>query len=174
MFIQLILMVTGAILGALFSAFLPLAAAILKIRRKKKFLGVWKSRYQNEFLPRGNWIDEDVEVVAKQGSLVFRNVKNPVGSKYIAYGRLESHDSEIEGQWHEAEEGAHACGSFHLFVHPMGNILYGLCSGITDTGERLYTGWVLARKEEDLAKAHQLLRGADLLLASSSRESGDV
>lgn len=124
--------------------------------RVRQLTGHWYSSYQRHDSPVGQWVEDMTEVQSKPpGKLSFKNYKNPVDSTYDAVGEL-SGEKEIVGIWRETVEGAHASGTFHLYIDPFGRKLYGVCTGPSVSGEHLYSGWILVR--DDPAKLKEARR----------------
>jgi len=124
--------------------------------------GEWYSSYQRHDPPIGDWVEDMTDVKLKMpGKLSFRNYSDQVGSEYEAIGELRN--GEIVGVWRETLQGAHATGSFHLYVQPFGRMLYGVCTGPNVRGEKIYSGWVLARDVAKLNEARRELNKAMLV-----------
>jgi predicted nucleotide-binding protein len=129
--------------------------------------GEWHERYQRHDAPTGEWICDTTRVeVTGPGKLSFKSFDNPVGESYAAEGELHG-EREVVGVWHETQAGAMAEGSFHLYIDPFGKKLYGICTGPGGQGQAVYSGWVLARKEEDLDASQRDLASAMLVCGSA-------
>jgi len=140
------------------------------------FEGEWYERYQRHDTPLGDWVSDmtKIQVIEskalnfksfKKRTLSFKSFNNPVGERYEATGELQGR--QIVGVWREMREGAIARGTFHLYVDPFGGKLYGVCTGPGSQGQVLYSGWILARKEEDLFAAQRDLTSAMLVCGSA-------
>ena len=115
--------------------------------RVRELTGHWYSSYQRHDPPVGQWVEDVTEVRSKPpGQLSFKNYKNPVKSTYEAVGEF-SGEKEIVGLWRETLVGARASGTFHLYVEPFGEKMYGVCTGPTVNDENIYSGWVLVRDD---------------------------
>lgn len=149
---------------ALGGACAKLEQAIVRIPANIRDLaGQWHSRYQNHDTPIGEWMADTVEVQAKPGSkLSIKNYEDPVGLQYEAVGEFRGKD-EIVGLWRDTRPATSVTGTFHLYVDPFGSKLYGICTGQSGMGERIYSGWILAREFEKLDDAKRKLTRAILL-----------
>jgi hypothetical protein len=105
------------------------------------------------------------------GKLSFKNYKNPVGTQYEAVGEFRGKE-EIVGVWRQTRLAATASGMFHLYVDPYGHKLYGICTGPSGKGERIYSGWILVREAEKLDDAQRELTDAMLVCRLQPRGSG--
>jgi|GEM_PF-6899266 len=131
--------------------------------RVLELTGDWYSSYQRHDPPVGVWVDDKTRIELKPpAKLSFRNYSDQVGSEYEAIGELRG-DGEIVGIWWERIKGAHASGSFQLYIDPYGKKLYGVCTGPNYRNENIYSGWALVRQAETLNDARNELRMAMLV-----------
>lgn len=88
-----------------------------------------------------------------------RNCNNQAEDNYIVHADIIQR-MYIVGRWTSLKAGANAFGAIVLTVSPLGDFMYGFFTGLGDTGERTYCGWVLTRNVSDLDKALKLLETA--------------
>lgn len=135
--------------------------------RLRELDGNWHSRYQREDERLGEWVTDQTRVEVRwPRTIVFTNHSNPVGSQWVARGKLQD-NREIVGTWREVQRGATARGTFHLWLDAFGKKMYGLCSGPTHDHKSIYGGWLLAREREMLDTASDAL--CEALLVSGRR-----
>jgi hypothetical protein len=165
---QIGLSVFGAVVGAILSLVIPVIINSRRYKKRPELLGAWKSIYRPDFREDTSWITEDIEIELHFGKLRMRNLNNPSEDDYLVHAELVER-MYIIGHWFSLKPGANAFGAIILTVNPLGNLMYGYFTGLGDTGERTYCGWVLARKEEDLYKGIELLRRTSLNLARPNK-----
>ncbi len=168
LFWQIGLTVFGAVFGAMFSLVLPVIINNNRHKKRPELLGTWKSIYRPDFRGSTLEITEDVEIDLHFGKLRMRNRNNPSEDTYVVHADLVQRMYVI-GHWRSLKPGANAFGAIILTVSPLGNLMYGYFTGLGNTGERTYCGWVLARRKEDLSTALELLRRTSLKLARPSK-----
>jgi hypothetical protein len=169
--LQIGLAVFGAVVGAFLSLLLPVIINNQRYKRRSELLGTWKSIYRPDFREDSHWITEDIEIELHFGKLRMRNLNNPSEDYYMVHAEVVQR-MYIIGHWFSLHSGANAIGAIILTVNPLGNLMYGYFTGLGDTGERTYCGWVMARKEEDLIKGIELLRRTSLSLSRLNKSLG--
>jgi hypothetical protein len=168
LFLQIALTVFGAIVGAILSLLLPVIINNRRYKRRPELLGSWKSIYRPDFREDSRWITEEIQIELKFGKLRMRNLNNPSEDYYMVHAEIVQR-MYIIGHWFSLQPGANAFGAIILTVSPLGNLMYGYFTGMGDTGERTYCGWVMGRKEEDLIKGVELLRRTSLNLSKLNK-----
>jgi len=154
---QIGLAVFGAVFGAFLSFVLPILINNERHKKRPELLGSWKSSYRPDFRDWTSTVTEDIEIDLHLGKLRMRNAKNPSDDAYVVHAKLIER-VYIIGRWRSLKPGANAFGAIILTVSPLGNLMCGYFTGLGNTGERTYCGWVLARKEEEINTAVELLR----------------
>jgi hypothetical protein len=170
LFWQITLTIFGAIFGALLSLVLPTISDYRRNRRYPELLGTWKSTYRPDFRDGTHGITEEVEIDLHFGKLRMKNHKNPSDDSYVVHAQM-AQNMYIIGRWMSLKPGANAFGAIILTVSPLGNLMYGYFTGLGNTGERTYCGWALARRNEDLSKAVDLLRRNTLGISKHTTRS---
>jgi hypothetical protein len=168
LFLQIALAIFGAIVGALLSLLLPVITNNRRYKRRPELLGSWKSIYRPDFREDSRWITGEILIELHFGKLRMRNINNPSEDYYMIHAEVVQR-MYIIGHWFSLQPGANAFGAIILTVNPLGNLMYGYFTGLGDTGERTYCGWVMARKEEDLIKGIELLRRTRLNLSKLNK-----
>lgn len=163
LFWQISLTVFGAVFGASLSLMLPVIISHQRYKKRPDLLGTWKSAYRPDFRDSTTSEIENVDIDLHFGELRIRNRNNAAEDSYIVHAELVQR-IYIVGRWASLKPGANAFGTIILTVNPLGNVMYGFFTGLGDTGERTYCGWVLTRSEEDLSKAFDLLKSSSLPL----------
>jgi hypothetical protein len=123
------------------------------IRQKGLEEGNWYSSYQWVDQPN-EWIDETVGVKVRRGYLNLDST-NP-SSQYEAEAELVGQEF-VKGWFTSKRSGAHEAGVFMFAISPGGEMLYGYYIGPTDTGERRFGKWVMAKEQNNIAAARAIL-----------------
>lgn len=158
---QIGLTVLGAVVGAIFSFMLPVVLNNRRYKKRPDLLGMWKSTYRPDFRENTTGITEEVKIDLHFGKLRMRNSSNPSEDAYLVLAELVQR-TYITGHWLSLKPGANAFGAIILTVSPLGDLMYGYLTGLGNTGERTYCGWVLARRKEDLDIGIGILRRTSL------------
>ncbi len=166
LFWQISLTVFGAVFGAALSLMVPVIVSHQRYKKRPDLLGTWKSAYRPDFRNGTTSVIENVEIDLHFGELRMRNRNNLAEDSYIVHAELVER-IYIVGRWASLKPGANAFGAIILTISPLGNVMYGFFTGLGDTGERTYCGWVLTRSEQDLGKAVDLLSTSGLPLVPS-------
>jgi hypothetical protein len=169
LFWQITITVFGAVFGAMVSFVLPIVLNNKRFKKRPKLLGSWKSAYRPDFRDSTSAITEDVEIDLRFGKLRIRNRNNPSGDAYVVHADLVQR-MYLTGQWVSLKRGANAFGAIILTISPLGNLMYGYFTGLGNSGERTYCGWVLGRTQKDLTTALELLRRSTLNVATPRRK----
>jgi hypothetical protein len=167
LFWQIGLTVFGAVFGAAFSFILPIIINHQRQKERPELLGTWKSTYRPDFRYSTSDVSEDVVVDLHFGKLRMRNHNNPSEDAYVVHAGLIQR-TYVVGNWSSLKPGANAFGAIILTVNPLGNLMYGYFTGLGNPGERTYCGWALARSQEDLGKAIELLKRNTLALRTKT------
>ena len=105
-------------------------------------VGEWKSRYILAADPEHSVVTDDVEIQAARGGVTIQS-KNPLlVDNYSGFGRI-IHDTQIIGEW--SYRNNQARGAFLLTVDPLGSVMYGYATALTEHGATVYNPWILAR-----------------------------
>jgi len=168
---QIGLAIFGAVFGAVFSFTLPIIINNQRYQKRPELLGIWKSIYRPDFRDSASSVAEEVEIDLHFGKLRMRNRKNPSDDAYVVHADVVQR-MYIIGNWLSLKPGANAFGAIILTVSPLGDMMYGYFTGLGNAGERTYCGWVLARRQEDVNTALELLRRTSLNLVPPSNRLG--
>ncbi len=156
---EILLIVFGAALGAVFSYYFHILVENYKNKRKSEIFGKWYASYQS--LREGIWKDEIVKIGYKNGKIFMKNISNPTECYYEAHGELVE-KTYIIGTWKSVMDGANAIGTMMLTISANGRHIYGYWVGSADTGERRFRSWVLAKEENRIGKAKEMLMDASI------------
>jgi hypothetical protein len=127
------------------------------IRKKGLQEGEWVSSYQWVDKPN-EWIDEVVDMKVKHGYLAIES--NHPSSLYEAKAELVNQEF-IKGSYYSKRSGAHETGVFMFAISPGGEMLYGHFIGPTETGERKFAKWVMAKEHSNIESAKAILAKVD-------------
>ncbi len=154
--INIIITLVGALIGAALSVLIPIYLSYRRYGKGPIVTGQWVTSYQEASTEDHPWVREDIKFELRAGKLHFatyNNVKNDEieGEAEIVGGE------HIVGRWRQKENHGADRGVLMLSIAPNGKLMYGFWTGMTETGERRFGGWVHARNLKDLDHGKKLL-----------------
>lgn len=148
-FIQIIIVISGSILAAIY-------AWIRLVQSKRDLTGRWMSSYIAFVKDPPYWIDEEVDVDIFWGNIRMRN-KDKENNYHADIAKLKYIDKDcLVGEYESKRLGNNDSG-FVIFMKPTsGDYLYGYYVGKTEEGAKRIAPWVLGRfkKNREGAKKH--------------------
>jgi hypothetical protein len=162
------ILLLGAVVGAALALVIPAAMERSRYAARRDLLGSWFSSYQQyQGEASKGWVEEKIDIRLEGAKFLLESSDNSIGEYCRATATL--HAGELLGKWASIRhEGGNAYGGMLLTVLPEEGVIYGIFSGPRDSGQRIHGAWVMARKEEDLAKAKRLV-GAQILEMNDQR-----
>lgn len=149
-------MVGGAVLGTAISVIVDIYRSYRRYDAAPDITGVWLTTYQAAALPGNPWVPENAMIQRHMGKLRFHTFDNQQNDEIEGEADLVGLDHML-GRWRQVDKRGPNHGVFVLTIAPSGRLMYGFWCGVTDTGEKRFGGWVLARDKRDLSKGQDLL-----------------
>jgi hypothetical protein len=141
--------ILGALLGAIFSYYLPKLIAWGNLRQRHNFSGEWLSTWEPKSEGRPEWVSEKMTIGRKLDVVELTNYENEYGYNYKCKGKLIL-GKHITGEWASTNNNAHSSGAFILTITPQGNCMYGQIVGPNDEGIVNAGKFVLGKTAEDI------------------------
>lgn len=152
----MLIMILGALLGAIFSLVLPQVVDHIRLKKRPAFAGEWLSTWEPKSAGRPSWVNEKMRVTIEFGRLRFSNSENECSYSYEGTARLIK-NRHLVGTWRSLKPGAYSSGAFLLTVAPQGHYLFGQIVGPNDEGVMEAGRYVLGRSPQDVEEGKRML-----------------
>ncbi|HBA40016.1 MAG TPA: hypothetical protein DCZ05_09810 [Deltaproteobacteria bacterium] len=163
--VSIVLTLVGAVVGAAISILVPIWLSYRRYDAAPDITGTWLGAYQAAALPGHPWIREDTKIWRQGGKFRFAGYNNPQHDEIEGDADLFGLDHLI-GRWRQLDKRGPNHGVFMFTISPTGRLMYGFWVGVTETGEKRFGAWVLARDEQDIEQGKNLLHHVTIKMAT--------
>jgi hypothetical protein len=146
----------GGLAGNIVALVIQIYASNRQIAKGPDVTGEWAAEYQAADLQNHPWMSETVIFWVRRGKLHFKTIRNQQDDPIKGNAELVGWD-HIIGRWRQIDPRGIGHGVLVLTIEPGGRLLYGFWTGDTQTGERRFGGWIMARDPAHLDAARSLL-----------------